>query len=74
MVVAGQPEDDPSVPPEPYEDFRVWCALGQSGSLMQTWLASDDGGEPAGAYVLDLPQIENRKNGFAHIILSLIHI
>jgi GNAT superfamily N-acetyltransferase len=70
MTVAGQPEDDPNVPPPPYEDFRVWWTLGESGSLVQTWLATDDAGEPVGAYVLELPQIENRRNGFAGIIVA----
>jgi RimJ/RimL family protein N-acetyltransferase len=70
MTVAGQPDDDPSVPPVPYEDFRVWWALGGSGSLVQAWLAADDAGEPVGAYVLELPQLENHANAFASIIVA----
>jgi RimJ/RimL family protein N-acetyltransferase len=70
MTVAGQPEDDPNVPPAVYEDFRVWWALGESGSLVRTWLASGDAGEPVGAYVIELPQRENRKNAFAAIIVD----
>jgi GNAT superfamily N-acetyltransferase len=70
MTVAGQPEDDPNVPPPVYEDFRVWWALGESGSVMQTWLATDDAGEPVGAYVAELPQHENRKNAFVQIIVA----
>jgi GNAT superfamily N-acetyltransferase len=70
MAVAGQPEDDPHVPPEPYEEFRACWALGGSGSLTQTWLASDNAGEPVGAYVLELPQQENRRNAFAQVIVA----
>jgi GNAT superfamily N-acetyltransferase len=73
MTVAGQPEDDPNFPPAVYEDFRVWWALGESASLIQTWLATDDSGEPAGAYVLQLPQQENRKNAFGQIIVAPSH-
>jgi GNAT superfamily N-acetyltransferase len=70
IAVAGHPEDDPNVPPEPYENFRVWWALGESGSLTQTWLACDNAGEPVGACVLELPQRENRRNAFAQIIVA----
>ncbi len=70
MTVAGQPEDDPGVPPLPLADFRVFWTLGESGSLVQTWLACDDAGEPVGAYALALPQIENRVNAFAEIIVA----
>jgi RimJ/RimL family protein N-acetyltransferase len=73
MTVAGHPEDDPNVPPPVYEDFRVWWALGESGSLVETWLATDDAGEPAGAYVAELPQHENRKNAFVQIIVAPSH-
>jgi GNAT superfamily N-acetyltransferase len=70
MTVAGQPEDDPNLPPPVYEDFRVWWALGESGSVVQTWLATDDAGQPVGACVAELPQRENRKNAFVQIIVD----
>ncbi len=70
MTVAGRPEDDPDLPAEPYEDFRVFWALGESLSLIQTWLATHESGETVGAYVLELPQRENRKNAFVQIIVD----
>jgi GNAT superfamily N-acetyltransferase len=70
MVQAGRPADDPNGPPVRYRQFRGWWAFGDTGSLVQTWLATDDGGEPAGAYLLELPQRENRANGFAEIIVA----
>jgi GNAT superfamily N-acetyltransferase len=70
MTVAGQPEDDPNIPPDVYENFRVWWALGESGSVVESWLATDDTGEAVGAYSLELPQIENLKNAFAQVIVA----
>lgn len=73
MTVAGQPEDDPNVPSPVYEDFRDWWALGESGSRVMTWLATDDAGEPAGAYAAELPHRENLKNAFVQIIVGPSH-
>jgi GNAT superfamily N-acetyltransferase len=70
MTIEGLPEDDPNVPPPVYEDFRVWWALGESGSVIQNWLATDDAGEPVGAYVAELPQQENLKNAFVQIVVA----
>jgi GNAT superfamily N-acetyltransferase len=70
MTVAGQPADDPNEPPPPYEYFRAWWAYGEAGSLMQAWLAASESGEPVGAGLLALPQLENRGNAFADIIVA----
>jgi GNAT superfamily N-acetyltransferase len=70
MMVAGQPEDDPNVPPMLFRQFRGWWAFGFSDSPVQAWLATCDSGEPIGASWLELPERENRRNAFAHVIVA----
>ncbi len=70
MTVAGQPTDEPSVPPMLYDQFRSWWAFGFADNPMQTWLATDDSGQPVGSYVVELPQRENLRNAFGYVIVT----
>jgi GNAT superfamily N-acetyltransferase len=69
MTVAGQPQDDPNVPEILFDGFRGWWGYGFAGNPMQTWLGTDDSGEPVGAYLLELPEKENRANAFGFVIV-----
>lgn len=70
MTVAGQPADDPGVPPMLYDQFRGWWAFGFADNPVQTWLATDDSGQPVGGYVVELPQKENLRNAFGYAIVT----
>jgi GNAT superfamily N-acetyltransferase len=69
MAVAGQPLDDPTVPAMPFRAFRGWWGYGFGDNPMQAWLATDESGEPAGAYLLELPEKENRRNAFGFVLV-----
>jgi GNAT superfamily N-acetyltransferase len=69
MAVAGQPDDDPTVPPAPLEVFRNRWAYGFVGNPMQAWLASTESGQPVGGYLLELPDEDNRDNAFAAVLV-----
>jgi RimJ/RimL family protein N-acetyltransferase len=69
MTVAGQPHDDPNVPAMPFTGFRGWWGYGFGDNPMQAWLATDESGEPAGAYLLELPLRENRQNAFGFVVI-----
>ena len=64
MFVSGQPDDDPNVPPASFPMVRGWWAYSWAGEPQQAWLATSDSGVPLGCYVLELPERENRSNGF----------
>jgi RimJ/RimL family protein N-acetyltransferase len=70
MAAAGQPADDPNVPPMSLSWFRGWWAFGFADNPMQAWLATDDSGEPVGGYLLELPEKENRGNAFGFVIVN----
>jgi GNAT superfamily N-acetyltransferase len=69
MTVAGRPHDDPNVPAMPFVAFRGWWGYGFGDNPMQAWLATDDSGEPSGAYLLELPLKENRQNAFGLVVV-----
>jgi GNAT superfamily N-acetyltransferase len=69
MTVAGQAQDDPNVPELLFDGFRGWWGYGFADNPMQTWLGTDESGEPAGAYLLELPEKENRANAFGFVIV-----
>ena len=54
---AARPFDHRSLPPLSPEGFTAWWAHG--GGRQESWLASDDAGEPVGCYLLVLPEHEN---------------
>jgi GNAT superfamily N-acetyltransferase len=59
MTQAGWPVDHPDEPPWSYDAFAGKWARGYDTAPRQTWLASDDSGEPVGGYLLRLPDSEN---------------
>ena len=70
MAVAGQPADDPNVPAVPLELFRAWWAFGFADHPTQSWLGTDDNGEPVGGYTMELPVRENRDNAFGSVLVA----
>jgi GNAT superfamily N-acetyltransferase len=57
IMETARPVDHPSLPPLSPEGFTTWWAHG--GGRQESWLASDDAGEPVGCYLLVLPEHEN---------------
>jgi GNAT superfamily N-acetyltransferase len=71
MAISGQAEDDPNSPAVSFEVFRGWWIYGFVGEPQEIWLAATDSGVPLGAYVLVLPDRENRAIGFLDLIVAL---
>jgi GNAT superfamily N-acetyltransferase/RimJ/RimL family protein N-acetyltransferase len=71
MVTSGRPQDDPNAPPESFSMFRGWWIYGFSADPQQIWLATSDSGAQLGCYVLELPERENRSNGFCFPVVGL---
>ena len=71
LVASGQREDDPAVPTIPYGMFRGWWAYGLSGEPQETWLAVGADGQPAGCYLLELPDRENKTTAFLYPVVGL---
>jgi GNAT superfamily N-acetyltransferase len=69
MTVAGHQTDDPNVPAVLFNAFRGWWGHGFAGSPVQAWLATDESGEPAGGYLLELPDQENRQSAFGFVVV-----
>jgi GNAT superfamily N-acetyltransferase/RimJ/RimL family protein N-acetyltransferase len=51
--------DDPDGPPASYSAFVAAWTVGFDDSPQESWIATGDSGEPAGCYLLVLPQREN---------------
>jgi len=64
MFASAQRADDPNGPPMSLPGFTGWWGIGWNSDPRQTWLATDDAGEPAGCYLLELPELDNTKAGF----------
>jgi GNAT superfamily N-acetyltransferase len=71
IVVSGQPQDDPGVPPISWGMFSAWWAFGLFDEPKESWLAVADDGTPIGCYELDLPARENKTAGFLYPIVAL---
>lgn len=71
LVVSGQAEDDPKVPPLSYGMFSGWWAYGMSGEPKEAWLATAADGQPAGCYELELPDRENQTTAFLYPVVGL---
>jgi GNAT superfamily N-acetyltransferase len=63
MYAGAQPADDPNGPPMSMPGFTGWWGIGWNSDPRETWLATDDGGEPVGCYLLELPELDNTKTG-----------
>ena len=59
MYLDGVPVDNPHEPPMSERAFAGWLAHGWTEGRPQPWLAADGAGEPAGWYVITLPEREN---------------
>ena len=59
ITEAGWPTDQPNSPPWPFTSFAGKWTDGFDASPQQSWLAIDDSGQPAGCYLLRLPDKEN---------------
>ncbi len=59
IVESGRPYDEPALPARSFAGFSTWWAHGFASNPRQTWLATDDGGEAVGCYLLILPEREN---------------
>lgn len=68
IMEAARPIDHPFLPPQSSEGFSHWWQLG--GHPQQSWLASDDSGEPVGFYQLVLPGRDNVAVAFAGLVVS----
>jgi GNAT superfamily N-acetyltransferase len=71
LMVSAKSQDDPNVPPPSFGMFRGWWGYGFAGDPRQTWLATSDAGAPLGCYLLELPERENRANGFLFLLVGL---
>jgi GNAT superfamily N-acetyltransferase len=69
MFDAGKPTDDPHGPPISLPAFTGWWACGWVGDPRQTWLATDAEGEPAGCYLLELPDRDNMSTGYCVLVV-----
>lgn len=70
LLEAGRPADHPCLSPQSFEEFTRWWAHGYDGSPRQTWLASDDSGEPVGCYLLTLPERENTSMARCALVVT----
>jgi GNAT superfamily N-acetyltransferase len=71
LVVAAQPVDDPNFPPPSLRMLRGWLAHGFPDEPQQCWFATADSGAPLGCYALELPERENRQNGFVNLLVGV---
>jgi GNAT superfamily N-acetyltransferase len=70
LAVSGHQADDPNVPADSYRRFRSWWMHGWAGSPQQIWLAAAASGTLLGGYLLQLPERENRANGFLSPVVA----
>lgn len=70
MYAAGLPVDDPDGPPFPERHVAAWFEQGFAGEPRETALATDLSGDPAGWYLLELPDRKNTHIGYLHIVVD----
>jgi GNAT superfamily N-acetyltransferase len=70
MTLAGWPVDRPGEPPWGLDAFAGKWARGYDSAPRQTWLATDDFDQPAGGYLLRLPETENTSMAFCNLIVA----
>jgi GNAT superfamily N-acetyltransferase len=59
IVRAGFPIDNPNLPGWPLPSFRLKWTHSFDSAPSEAWLGTDDSGEPAGCYLVSLPDKEN---------------
>ena len=67
LTSAGWPVDHPDEPMWAYDSFASKWGPGFDDAPRERWLAAGDDGEPAGAYLLRLPEKENTS--LAHVTM-----
>jgi len=70
LTAAGWAVDHPHVPPWPLDSFTAKWADGFDACPQQTWLATDDSGEPVGCYLLRLPDKENVTRAHCTLVVA----
>jgi GNAT superfamily N-acetyltransferase len=70
IVVAAQGADVPALPVRALPFYRNRWTTGFSGFRRQTWLGSDDSGQPVGYYLLVLPDQENPTMGWCELVVA----
>jgi GNAT superfamily N-acetyltransferase len=70
IYAAGAPADEPLLPVASYRNFAGWLRFGWTEDPVQTWLARDDGGQPAGWYQLILPSRENTHLALLSVVVA----
>jgi GNAT superfamily N-acetyltransferase len=70
MTQAGWPVDHPGEPAWAFDSFAGKWGRGFGPEPQQTWLATDDAGEPVGGYLLQLPDTENTSMAFCIPIVA----
>jgi GNAT superfamily N-acetyltransferase len=64
ITEAGWPIDHPDEPGWAYDSFAGKWAQGYDTAPRQTWIASNDAGDPVGCYLLRLPDRENHTMAY----------
>jgi RimJ/RimL family protein N-acetyltransferase len=72
LLTACKPVDDPDGPPMSESFFSAMIVQGW-GEPQELALASGDGGEACGGYVLELPRRNNRQTGFLDARVAPAH-
>jgi GNAT superfamily N-acetyltransferase len=65
--------DDPDRPPSPYPAFASWWTPGDNDDPRQTWLATNEAGQPAGCYLLTLSARENTELARSALVVAPGH-
>jgi RimJ/RimL family protein N-acetyltransferase len=68
MWASARPTDHPSMPPQSLEAFTGWWSHGVTSR--KSWVCLDDSGEPAGCYLLTLPDRENADSAGCGLMVS----
>jgi RimJ/RimL family protein N-acetyltransferase len=72
LLLACRPVDDPDGPPMSEAFFSAMLKHGW-GEPQEMALATGEGGEACGGYVLELPQRANRQMGFVNFMVAPTH-
>jgi GNAT superfamily N-acetyltransferase len=70
IVAAASRADAPGLPVRALSFYRNRWTTGFAGLRRQTWLGSDDSGQPVGCYLLVLPDQENPTMGWCELVVG----